>query len=184
MRALSSGARPSARRPAPSSARARPFCTKVPRTAADSPLDDSTRFMESLRPGIGAASSSNRNLAVQYTEMRLWRRLARLNSLTASACDAGEEAEQDGQDAAPDASAKRHKASHGDEGSTESAASFRDFYMNAYTSTMAQDLERIRQEPNFDGRHVSRLIDAIGDGVDVFSDLDSTLSNVADTSLR
>jgi len=98
----------------------------------------------------------NRSLTTndQYSRLVLWKLISTLNLKTLRSVDS--------------------LLQNGSEISTVSAApsstsSFRDYYMSKLTELFHEELDQLRQEPNFDGRKLSLLVDALQTGADVFS---------------
>ncbi|KAG0171928.1 hypothetical protein DFQ28_000793 [Apophysomyces sp. BC1034] len=60
---------------------------------------------------------------------------------------------------------------------------FRDHYMTQITQAFGTDLDKIRQEPNFNAVRLNVLIDSLEAGIDIFSDLEQEII-LADTKAR
>ncbi|KAG2181754.1 hypothetical protein INT44_008569 [Umbelopsis vinacea] len=56
------------------------------------------------------------------------------------------------------------------------AKRFRDFYISQLTQAFPNDLDKIRQEENFDHRKLEILIDSLEAGVDIFSDMEKNFA--------
>ncbi|KAH8548855.1 hypothetical protein BGW37DRAFT_523044 [Umbelopsis sp. PMI_123] len=56
------------------------------------------------------------------------------------------------------------------------AKRFRDFYITQLTQAFPNDLDKIRQEENFDDRKLEILIDSLEAGVDIFSDMEKSFA--------
>jgi len=56
------------------------------------------------------------------------------------------------------------------------AKRFRDFYMSQLTQAFPNDLDKIRQEENFDHHKLEILIDSLEAGVDIFSDMEKSFA--------
>ncbi|GAB5586754.1 hypothetical protein Unana1_01654 [Umbelopsis nana] len=56
------------------------------------------------------------------------------------------------------------------------AKRFRDFYMTQLTQAFPNDLDKIRQEENFDHNKLEILIDSLEAGVDIFSDMEKSFA--------
>ncbi|KAJ8657729.1 hypothetical protein O0I10_006544 [Lichtheimia ornata] len=59
--------------------------------------------------------------------------------------------------------------------SEDKPSTFRDRYMGKVTQAFSTDLDKIRQEPNFDASQLTLLIDSLEAGIDIFSDLEKEI---------
>lgn len=57
--------------------------------------------------------------------------------------------------------------------------SFRDYYMGHVTQAFGDELNQIREDPDFNSSHIPLLIDSLETGIDVVSDLQKQLTGKA-----
>ncbi|KAF7725140.1 hypothetical protein EC973_000392 [Apophysomyces ossiformis] len=70
------------------------------------------------------------------------------------------------------------------EGETQTTKKqFRNHYMSQITQAFGTDLDKIRQEPNFNAVRLNVLIDSLEAGIDIFSDLEQEII-LADVQAR
>jgi hypothetical protein len=53
---------------------------------------------------------------------------------------------------------------------------FREYYMSALTQAFGSDLDKIRQEENFDANRLDILVDSLETGIDIFTDLEKQIA--------